>query len=71
MGAQQLKIAPNTLTGAASVAQWEKWTGIPMPGSGHYVVPGALQPVTVDTEGDVAVDEDPNVWMKHALNSVE
>lgn len=38
-----------------------------MPGSGRYVVPGALQPVVVDRKGDVAVYEDPNLWMKHAL----
>lgn len=68
MGAAQLKIAPNTLTVSASVSEWEKWTGIPMPGSGKYIVPGGLQPVLVDREEDVAVYEDPNVWMKHPLD---
>lgn len=71
MGAEQLLIAPKTLTVTASVAQWEKWTGLPMPGSGEYVVPGALQPVIVDRERDLEVYEDPNVWMEHALDMQE
>lgn len=69
MGAKQLQFAPNTLTVAASVAQWELWTGLPMPGSGEYVIPGALQPVVVDYGRDIGVYEDPNVWMEHVLTA--
>lgn len=72
LGAQQLAIAPKTLTVTGTVAQWEAWTGIPMPGSGQYVVPGALQPVVVDRERDVGLYEDPNLWVVHSIpGSVE
>lgn len=69
MGAKQLQVAPNTLTVTASVAQWEEWTGLPMPGSGEYVIPGALQPVVIDRARDIGVYEDPNVWMEHAVSA--
>lgn len=71
MGAEQLQIAPKTLTVTASVAQWEKWTGLPLPDSGEYVVTGALQPVIVDRKRDIGLYVDPNVWMKHALDMEE
>lgn len=71
MGAKQLQFAPNTLTVAAPVAQWEKWTGLPMPGSGEYVIPGALQPVVIDRARDIGVYEDPNVWMQHVIAADE
>lgn len=36
------------------------------PESGHYVVPGALVPITIDRERDQGVYVEPNVWMVHA-----
>jgi len=39
------------------------------PDTGDYVVPGALQPVRIDREADSGRYEDPNVWMKHGLES--
>lgn len=69
LGATQLKIIPRSLTVTGSVSQWEEWTGIQMPDSGEYVVPGALQPVKVDRNSDLGLYEDPNVWMKHSVSS--
>lgn len=65
MGAEILKVAPNTLTVEGTLAEWEEWTGMGFPETGAYVVPGALQPVKVDREQDLGHYEDPNVWMKH------
>jgi hypothetical protein len=62
-----LKVAPATVTVTGTVGEWEEWTGMSFPESGEYVVPGALQPVTIDQEGDVGRYEDPNVWMLHEL----
>lgn len=67
MGGEQLQVAPNTVTVTGTVAEWEGWTGLEFPGSGEYVVPGALQPVTVDRERDVGIYQDPNVWMRHQI----
>jgi len=67
MGAIPLGLAPATCVVEAPVARWEEWTEIPFPESGPYVVPGALQPVWIDREGDRGRYEDPNLWMRHAV----
>jgi GNAT superfamily N-acetyltransferase len=50
-----------------SVADWEAWGGVPLPGSGTHVVPGALAPLHVDVGADRAVYVEPNVWLHHPL----
>ncbi len=66
LGADTLHVIPRAMVIEGSVAQWEDWTGMRMPDSGDYVVPGALQPVRIDRDRDEGRYEDPNVWMKHA-----
>ena len=50
-----------------SIAEWVEWTGLEFPGSGRYVVPGALVPVVVDLDADLGVYVEPNVWVTHDL----
>lgn len=45
----------------------QTWTGMVFPGSGQYVVRGALAPVTIDVVSDVGLYHDPNVWMQHRV----
>jgi GNAT superfamily N-acetyltransferase len=65
MGAVILAVAPRTIVIEGTVADWERWTDMPFPDSGPYVVPGALQPLVIDREQDLGRYEDPNVWMRH------
>ena len=65
LGAEPLKLMPGALTVSGTVPEWEAWTGIAFPESGLYVVPGALQPVTIDRERDLGRYDDPNIWMRH------
>jgi len=58
-------VAPSSMTVGGTVAEWETWTGLPMPGTGSYVVPGALVPVEIDRERDVGLYVEPNYWMVH------
>jgi hypothetical protein len=58
---------PEALTVLGTVAEWEAWTGIALPESGRYVVPGALQPVVIDRERDLGRYDDPNIWMRHPV----
>lgn len=67
LGAEFLKLMPESLTVTGTVAEWEDWTDMRFPESGDYVVPGALQPVRIDRERDVGRCEDPNIWMRHPL----
>jgi GNAT superfamily N-acetyltransferase len=48
-----------------TVAEWEQWTGMRFFESGDYVVAGALTPVRIDTESDVGLYIEPNVWVIH------
>lgn len=65
LGARPLGIAPNALTVAGTVREWEEWTAMAFPESGRYVIPGALQPVEIDCEQDRGWYADPNYWMAH------
>ena len=58
-------VAPESMTIRGSVAEWEDWTGLPMPETGSYVVLGALVPVEIDRERDVGLYIEPNCWMVH------
>jgi GNAT superfamily N-acetyltransferase len=68
LGADILAVAPRTLVITGRVADWERWTDMRFPDSGSYVVPGALQPVVIDRQADEGRYEDPNVWMRHAID---
>ena len=59
--------APASMRILGTVAEWEAWTGMVFPASGHYVVPGALDLVTMDTEQDRGEYLETNLWMEHPL----
>ena len=67
LGARILALAPESMVIPGTVAAWEQWAGMPFPESGTYIVPGALEPITVDREADQALYVEPNVWMVHAV----
>ena len=65
LGAKILKVAPRSMSVAATVGEWEEWTQMAFPESGRYVVPGALTLVEIDRDRDEGLYEEPNVWMVH------
>lgn len=65
MGAQILRVAPDSMVVPGSVADWERWTGMRFPRSGEYVVPGGLNLLRVDRDVDEAVYREENVWVRH------
>jgi GNAT superfamily N-acetyltransferase len=65
LGAEILKVAPQSMRIPAPVADWEEWTEMQFPETGAYVVAGALVPVAIDRERDEGLYEEPNVWMVH------
>jgi hypothetical protein len=67
LGGRYVKVAPISMLIHGSVGEWEEWTNMRFPETGKYIVPGALQPVDIDCEGDEGRYEDPNIWMKHRL----
>jgi GNAT superfamily N-acetyltransferase len=67
LGAKIVKVCHKAMTITGSIGEWQAWTGLHFPESGPYVVPGALNPVTMDVEADRGVYIEPNVWMVHDL----
>jgi GNAT superfamily N-acetyltransferase len=67
LGAEFLMLAPEAAVIEGTIPEWEGWTGMRFPESGEYVVPGALQPVLMDRDGNVGRYVDPNVWMRHPI----
>lgn len=66
VGARVLAPAPEAMRIVGTVAEWEAWTGMALPASGSYIVPGALAPISVDRARDEVVYVEPGVWMLHA-----
>jgi hypothetical protein len=65
MGATILAAAPDSQTMTGTVAEWEEWSGIPLPSSGDYVIPQGLSVLHVDREADLGTYTEPNIWIRH------
>jgi GNAT superfamily N-acetyltransferase len=65
LGAEIVRVAPESMRVPGTVAEWEEWAEMALPESGSYVVPGALVPVEIDREKDEGLYVEPNVWMVH------
>lgn len=66
-GATIDSVAPASMTVAASLADWRRWTGLPFDTDGDIEVPGGLVPERCEVKRGYAVYVEPNVWMRHPL----
>jgi GNAT superfamily N-acetyltransferase len=64
-GGEIIGVCSRAMQIPGSIAQWREWTGMEFPGSGPYIVPGALNPVSMDLESDRGLYVEPNVWIIH------
>jgi hypothetical protein len=65
MGARVLGPAPTSMVIEGTVAEWEEWTGMVFPVTREYVVPEALNLVSIDRESDRGVYVEQNLWVQH------
>ena len=65
VGGEPMGVAPAAMRVRGSVGEWEQWTGMALPGSGRYVIPGGLVPVEIDVERDEGRYIEPAFWMRH------
>lgn len=49
-GARILKVCHHSKTIRGTLAEWEQWTEMKFPQSGHYVIPYALNPIEMNKE---------------------
>jgi GNAT superfamily N-acetyltransferase len=67
LGARIIKPCHEAMTIHGTRAEWEAWTGMKFPQSGQYYIPGALNPMNMDSEQDKGTYVEPNVWLVHEL----
>jgi GNAT superfamily N-acetyltransferase len=67
LGARITKVCHKAMYIPGTIEDWEEWTNMKMPGSGDYVVDGALVPVKVDSIKNIGEYVEPNVWMSYEL----
>ncbi|MGQ0601037.1 MAG: GNAT family N-acetyltransferase [Anaerolineales bacterium] len=71
LGAELVGVCAASMRIPATLAEWEARTEMRFPDSGEYIVPGALNPVTIDRERDCGEYVEPNVWMRHTLTEAD
>jgi hypothetical protein len=69
-GGEILKVCPEAMSIPGTHAQWSEWTGLEFPGSGSYIIPGALNPVSIDLGSNEGLYIEPNVWILHEVSNV-
>lgn len=67
LGARMGPAVSRSLRITGSVADWESWTGLPLPVSGSYVFPDGLALLEVDRDADRGEYFEPNVWYIHDM----
>ena len=67
-GACIVKVCHRSMTIKGTIGDWQIWTGMSLPETGDYYVPGALNPIQMDVEADCGTYREPNVWMVHRLD---
>lgn len=55
--------AERSLTARAPFALWQRWLGVDIPGSGPYLVDGAIKPAIVEVERDEGRYREPHLWV--------
>jgi len=66
-GARIIKSCRASMRIVGSCLEWEKWTGLIIPSSGEYILPGGLVPLAFNKEVDQGIYLEPNVWVVHQL----
>jgi len=66
-GGRILRVASRSMSIGGSVAEWSRWTQMEFPGTGEYVIPDGLVPLSVNLEEGRGEYLEPNVWVVHEL----
>ena len=64
-GGKMIKICSQSMYVSGSIDEWKEWTELDFPGSGSYIIPGALNPISIDTSKNQGIYIEPNVWVLH------
>ncbi len=65
LGARIIATASRSQVMTGTVAEWEAWTAMVFPDSGHYVIPDGLSTLHIDRTTDLGTYVEPNIWLQH------
>lgn len=65
VGAKVSTPIPQSMRITGTIAEWQAWTGLTYPESGHYVFPQGLDVLEIDTARGLGTYWEPNIWMIH------
>ena len=69
-GGKIIKICSKSMFIPGTIDEWKEWTKLDFPGSGSYIIPGALNPISIDTEKNQGLYIEPNIWILHELEKI-
>jgi hypothetical protein len=67
LGAEVVAVAPESMVVTGTVAEWERWLGVRLPGNGDYLIDRGLVPLRVDRVADLGRYAEPNVWIRYRI----
>lgn len=62
LGYRPVRAVQRSLRGRADLASWERWLGLAVPGSGPYLVDGAIKPAVIEIERGEGRYREPHLW---------
>ena len=68
-GGTIVKVCSKAMYIPGTVDEWKEWTELDFPGSGSYIVPGALNSILINIEKNEGIYTEPNVWILHETES--
>lgn len=64
-GGMIIRVCKKAMKIEGTVSEWAGWTGKQFPGSGDYIIEGALNPISVNIEKNIGRYIEPNVWVAY------
>jgi len=64
-GGEIIKTCSKAMKISGTIEEWQDWTKLDFPGSGSYVIPDALTPISIDVTKNKGVYVEPNIWILH------
>lgn len=62
VGLRPVRGVDRSLVARAGLEAWRRWLGVTLPGSGPYLVAGAIKPAILETERDEGRYREPHLW---------
>jgi hypothetical protein len=64
-GLHPVRGVDRSLVARADLDSWRRWLDVEVPGSGPYIVDGAIKPAILETERDEGRYREPHLWVTH------